>query len=122
MSTNSYIGILNPDKSVDMIYCHWDGYPEYNGRILKQYYNTEKKVRELLALGDLSVLDKEIGEKQDFDNPDRDKGWCLAYGRDRGESDTEAQRRVNVEHAKQGAHGDYLYIFDPATKKWSMYK
>ena len=34
MGTRSRIGIRNADDSVDSIYCHWDGYPDHNGRLL----------------------------------------------------------------------------------------
>jgi len=34
MSTRSNIGIVNGDGSVKAIYCHFDGYPAYVGRIL----------------------------------------------------------------------------------------
>ena len=87
MATRSYIGKLNPDNTVSYIYCHYDGYPEHNGVILQEHYSTPFKVDQLLALGDLSVLAEEIGDKQDFnDYVNRNRNWCLAYGRDRGES------------------------------------
>jgi len=56
MATRSTIAIRNADNTVTAIYCHWDGYLSYNGKILFENYNTEEKVRELIALGDLSVL------------------------------------------------------------------
>jgi len=56
MATRSFIGILNKDDSVDYIYCHWDGYPEHNGVLLNDFYNNEDTVRDLISLGDLSVL------------------------------------------------------------------
>lgn len=33
MATRSRIGIENQDGTVTSVYCHWDGYPENNGRI-----------------------------------------------------------------------------------------
>ena len=91
MSTNSRIGIYQKGE-IKSIYCHWDGYIEHNGEILNKFYTTEKDVRELIALGDLSVLGKRVGEKVDFDKMTfdpiyRDKydGQCVAYCRDRGE-------------------------------------
>ena len=84
MSTRSNIGIRNADGTIKYIYCHFDGYPEHNGKILTENYTNINRVNELLKLGDLSVLGKFIGEKQDFDNRVRD--YCLAYGRDRGET------------------------------------
>ena len=36
------------------MYHHWDGYPEWLGRILKTHYNTRDKVAELIDGGDMS--------------------------------------------------------------------
>ena len=40
MSTNSTINIQNEDGTVDSIYCHWDGYLEFNGKLLQQHYTS----------------------------------------------------------------------------------
>jgi len=48
MATTSRIAILNFDGSVDSIYCHYDGYPSHNGKILLKYYNDEMKIRKLI--------------------------------------------------------------------------
>jgi predicted CxxxxCH...CXXCH cytochrome family protein len=83
MSTRSRIGIINKDKTVTSIYCHFDGYPEGVGKTLKQHWMDTKKIKKLLKLGNLSILGKEIGKKQNFDSPSN-TDWCLTYGRDRG--------------------------------------
>ena len=54
MSTRSRIGIQLSDESVLSVYHHWDGYPEWLGRILKTHYNTKEKVAELIDGGDMS--------------------------------------------------------------------
>jgi len=56
MGTRSAIGKFNPNGTMTLIYCHWDGYPSYNGRILNEHYKTLEDVDKLLALGDLSSL------------------------------------------------------------------
>ena len=111
MATRSTIAIQNDDGTVTGIYCHWDGYLSYNGRILKENYNTEAKVRELIALGQLSALGETIGEKVDFNNaPD---GQCIAYGRDRGEIDSDAET-FNTWTALLNLSGqEYNYLFVP---------
>jgi len=55
MSTRSNIAYDTGD-SVRVVYCHSDGYLDYNGRILFEYYNSEEKARELINLGDFSSL------------------------------------------------------------------
>ena len=109
MATRSYIGVRNTDASVDYIYCHFDGYPEHNGAILTEYYSNINRVNELLNLGDLSVLGKFIGEKQDFDK--RVVGNCLAYGRDRGESNV-SKKNSGYDELITNQSVDYVYIFD----------
>jgi hypothetical protein len=109
MATRSYIGVRNTDASVDYIYCHFDGYPEHNGAILTEYYSNINRVNELLNLGDLSVLGKFIGEKQDFDK--RVVGNCLAYGRDRGESNV-SKKNSGYDELITNQNVDYVYVFD----------
>lgn len=109
MATRSYIGVRNTDASVDYIYCHFDGYPEHNGQILAEHYTNENRVGELLKLGDLSVLGKFIGEKQDFDK--RIVGNCLAYGRDRGESNV-GVKNTSYDKLIVDQSVDYVYVFD----------
>jgi len=112
MATRSYIGIRNLNDIVDYIYCHYDGYPSHNGAILTQHYDTLDKVKELLALGDLSILGPEVGEQQDFNNREtHNKNWCLAYGRDRGEKGTGA-KLGDFRTVISGVGVDYVYIFD----------
>ena len=114
MSTRSLIGATRPDGSVLAIYCHFDGYPEHNGRILARHYTDAAKVEALIALGDLSSLGPEIGEKHPFN--ERPDGVCTAYGRDRGETGTEARSYSSeIAFALALASGDsaaaYGYLF-----------
>lgn len=63
MGTRSRIAHYNSaDNVYSSIYCHWDGYPEYNGKILQEHYNTEEKVLALLQNGDMSALNPTIEE------------------------------------------------------------
>ena len=54
MATRSRIGIELKDGSILSAYHHWDGYPEWLGRILNTHYNTKEKVSELIDGGDMS--------------------------------------------------------------------
>jgi hypothetical protein len=54
MATRSRIGIMLADESVLSVYHHWDGYPEWLGRILQTHYNTREKASELIDGGDMS--------------------------------------------------------------------
>jgi hypothetical protein len=94
MGTRSLIGKVNSDETVTFVYCHWDGYPSYNGRILNEHYD-EEKLDQLLALGNISSLKENIGEKHDFN--ERIEGVTTFYGRDRGEKDQEAVTVDNLD-------------------------
>ena len=54
MATRSRIGIQLSDNSVLSVYHHWDGYPQWLGRILNTHYNTKEKVADLIDGGDMS--------------------------------------------------------------------
>lgn len=119
MGTRSSIGIQNEDGSVTAIYCHWDGYPSYNGRVLVDHYSDEAKVRELMALGDISSLDAEIGTKHDFDKAP--KGECNAYGRDRGEKDCEAKQFDSAKlYYANFPYGEIEYAYLFKNGEWTV--
>lgn len=108
MSTRSRIGIENADGTVTSIYCHWDGYPAHNGRILVEHYKTEAKINKLMKLGSLSCLGGEIGKKHDFNV--QIPNTCTAHGRDRGEKDTGPTISENATR-----------MFFDATEGWEEY-
>jgi hypothetical protein len=130
MATRSDIIVKRTDGQWARIYCHWDGYPEGVGKTLFEHYKTQEKCEALIALGDLSSLGEEIGEKHDFnwqgkyrnnrDHPEAQRlaVVCLFYGRDRGESDTEAKIFDNIHAAWPDADTgtEFTYVF--ADGKW----
>ena len=119
MSTRSRIAVKNQNGSYDSIYVHFDGYGHLP--ILNQFYSTEDKVRELINLGDLSVLGEEIGTKTDF-STFSGQDQCLAYGRDRGEKDTNFVNSVNfvwLINLASGCNAEYLYTFENG-KGWEQ--
>jgi len=54
MATRARIGIELKNGSVLSVYHHWDGYPEWLGRILKTHYNGKSLASELIDGGDMS--------------------------------------------------------------------
>ena len=125
MGTRSMIAIQNPySKDIRAVYCHWDGYLEHNGAILQKHYSASPKVNNLIALGDLSSLRAEIGEKHAFSQLDlceadreayeaQHGNSCTFYGRDRGE---DAPFKVfptlkKAEAYFEGSWCEYLYVF-----------
>ena len=134
MSTRSLIGIADDEGKVTFIYCHSDGYESYMVPVLTKAYRNEAKVRELVDLGDLSVLADEIGVKHPFYESFKPSSgavgdgydeytklygkMCLAYHRDRGEERGPTQAKSAEDAAmfllqmeRFGAEHAYLFKF-----------
>jgi len=122
MATRGNIGIINEDGSVTGIYVHWDSYPEHVGKLLLKHYNNSGIVNELMDLGNLSYLEKNLyceDNNHSWKNPA--EGVCVAYGRDRGETDVDYKMVNDVkEYLQKGAGVDHLYLFDPTINKWMI--
>lgn len=116
MSTRSIIGYKMDNGKIRNIYCHYDGYLSYNGRILLESYNTLDKVKELVSHGSLSYLESKvnpIGNNHTFGTPE--SGVCVYYGRDRGEDWEQVKYNDNtLEELLDGglSYIEYYYIFD----------
>ena len=112
MSTRGRIGMYLGNGNTISVYSHYDNYlVDGSGATLKLYYNDEDKIKELIAQGDISSLDKFIGEKHDFYN--RSNGWCTFYKRDRGEDGVDAVEMPLDDLAKAE---EYNYLWDG--KRW----
>jgi len=124
MSTNSRIAVMH-GTVCKSIYCHWDGYLAHNGAILQEHYDSSQ-ANQLVALGDLSSLRRDIGEKHAFSQFDVPKeeveafktlteDMCTFYGRDRGEKHTEHKVAVNFETFLEQCNmcgAEYYYIME----------
>ena len=126
MATRAVIGKLQTDGSgIKAIYLHSDGYLEHAGRILDEHYRDESKVDELIALGDLSAIDKNIGNKIEFGNYKlrAENKQCVAYCRDRGEKyahfDLLDSELDLIKFAKRSCDAEYVYMF--AFGYWYVY-
>ena len=122
MGTRSRIGVMHGDKCKS-IYCHWDGYLSHNGKILQEHYDSAK-ANHLVAMGDMSSLDENIGEKHPFSGYSgeedkalyaqaRENKWSTFYARDRGEAGTEfkvAQTFAEFLEQCDNCGAEYYYI------------
>lgn len=112
MGTRSTIALQNIENFyVTSIYCHWDGYLDHVGKLLLTHYNSESRVKELLALGNVSSLGPTLGEKHDFNI--RNEWATTFYGRDRGETEQEAVAYASVEEWLREGCQEYNYLFVP---------
>ena len=123
MSTRCMIGKVY-DGKVKAIYCHWDGYPSRTGKILDKYYTKDSVIDELLELGDISYLAKNVkpkpNETHSFENPVKDV--VVAYHRDRGE-DMYIREFENLTQLFDNAHDswcEFLYLW--RNNEWEIYE
>lgn len=124
MSTRSFIAKQIGDDKYKTVYCHNNGYPDGNGVILLKHYNTPEKVDALLALGDLSVLNERLypdpNKPHAFRYEERQEGVTVAYGRDRGDKNTEARLMSLSQLDAPENWTDYVYIFTPENE-WKYF-
>ena len=121
MATRSTISIHKNDGEILSVYCHWDGYYEYNGVILYNFYDTADKVKKLISYGSISSLGTEIGKKHDFM---KSYYGCTFYHRDRREEKdiqvyevhSDVNPYVNVDEE------EYNYMFVESKNAWLVKK
>lgn len=115
MATRSTITVRTGANERVQIYCHWDGYVDYNGLMLFKHYNHPTKAKNLVRLGDISSLREFIHPLKhiphDFYNPQGNV--TVAYGRDRGETGVEG---IVLTNAESGRSESYDYFYDGS--KW----
>ena len=113
MATRSRIGIEKENGTILSVYCHWDGYPSNNGRVLLESYTDKEKVSDLIELGSISSLQKNISPTLEtahhFDNPA--KNVVVAYHRDRGEKLDAPRVNASLEAFTKSDFEEYGYVF-----------
>ena len=121
MGTRSTIALEFADGTVEQVYCHWDGYLAYNGKMLLEHYSDPFKLRDLIDLGDISSLKPTIGTKHAFsqfevpmDGEAYDKLYgdmTTFYGRDRGETGVDSKKFVDFQdYLVRHQYEEYEYI------------
>ena len=119
MATRSRIGIQTESGEVKSIYCHWDGYPEHNGKILVNHYTDRAKVEALIELGDISLLDKSVECPKGHSFENAVDGHTVAYGRDRGETGVEARSDRSADSFFSSDIEEFGYLFTKEGE-WKM--
>ena len=118
MATRSRIGLQLSDDSIVSVYCHYDGYPAHNGRVLRTHYDTIEKVRELIDGGDMSCARTNAG----WNNETLPEVGPLYYS-SRGEDCPPRHDETMTEFFNNGEEFGYIYQngewFCYDTKTWS---
>ena len=122
MGTRSTIALEFADGTVEQVYCHWDGYLEHNGKILRDYYSNPFILRDLIDMGDISSLGRIVGTKHPFSPHEGETqkalyeaaveaGATTFYGRDRGETGVSAKQFKSYEdYVANHQYEEYEYI------------
>ncbi|HEX8218021.1 MAG TPA: hypothetical protein VF914_02280 [Chloroflexia bacterium] len=132
MGTRATIGVLNEDNSVEAIYLYWDGYPEWAGKRLVEYWSRFSKIRELFKLGDLRVIGKEIGAAHNSNDPavlDQYPDWCrfmlrdkYAWQEDPDDEPHDAELFSSVEEFLEAGEASYaLFAYLFKSGEWYVY-
>ena len=112
MGTRSRIGIQLADDSILSIYCHYDGYPEFNGVKLVENFNSRDAATELIDGGDMSSLWTNAGWNNEI-LPEVGPLYYSSRGHD-------TPPRLDATLGKYlGDNEEYAYLF--ANGKWVCY-
>ena len=96
MSTRSQIAIMDKGGSVRSVYCHSDGYLEWNGVKLANHYNSRELAEKLISNGNISVLYENCDGAPGHEWGNAVPGQTVFYGRDRGEKGQDARTYAGV--------------------------
>ena len=118
MSTNSIIALELSDGSFLSVYHHWDGYPEWLGRILNTHYADKESVIDLIDGGDMSSAWTDVG----WQNEKLPESGPLYYS-SRGENcpPQHAQNDTELFEQCENCGAEYVYIFEKVGARWICY-
>ena len=113
MATRSRIGIQLADESILSVYCHWDGYPQFNGVKLVEHFNSRDAVTELIDGGDISALWTNLG----WNNETLPETGPLYYS-GRGEDCPPRLDANKYDYLAEGEEYAYIYTLN---NEWVCY-
>jgi hypothetical protein len=90
------------------VYCHFDGYPDGVGKMLKEHYTEPQKIKELLANGDMSSLGETVQK--------------TVFYKDRGEDlhITKTRSFDELVDRARSVGAEYVYLFSDSV--WDYFK
>lgn len=114
MSTRANIAIQRKDGTVETVYNHSDGYPEYLGDLLLEHYTNEQDADQtrqmlemILNLGDISFLDEKLQNSRFYNT------W-----RNEGTSKRVYSTLEEFNNYILDSDRDYVYVWNEETAKW----
>ena len=61
MATRALIGFIDDNRNLVATYNHYDGYPEYLGKVLDKHFNSDDKAEKVANVGYISSIDIDTG-------------------------------------------------------------
>ena len=116
MATRARIGIELKNGSVLSVYHHWDGYPEWLGRVLKTHYNARSLAAELIDGGDMSCCWTD--ERWNSNGTAKNAEYGPQYYSERGD---DCPPRLDADLAEYLQNGEeYAYVYTQS-EGWLCY-
>lgn len=94
------------------IYCHWDGYPQYVGVMLRDHYSHDGELQVLLGRGSISSLLTPGGR----DLGGNDGEWKLFQ-----EPAVQFDFLSDMLSHADGSGCEHAYVWDASTREWEHY-
>ena len=94
------------------IYCHWDGYPQYVGVMLRDHYSHDGEVQVLLGRGNISSLLTPGGR----DMGGNDSEWQVF-----GEPAVQFDFLSDMLSHADGSGCEHAYVWDASKREWEHY-
>ena len=112
MSTSARIAKREDDGTVRSVYCHFDGYPSYAGKLLRHHYTDPEIVDIVMNFGNFSALEQHVSD-------------ISFYITAPSPMDERAMRHAStgdfLEYGSKSA-SEYLYLFDQGRWRcWSTW-
>ena len=117
MATRSFITIKHKDNTYSGVYCHWDGGPDHNGKILTKDYQARSKVVDLIDGGDMSSLKTNTTWESTFkeDAYTNTREEQPLYYKKRGDEDVDPKHFKTYQQMYKYAKNsgcEFIYTFD----------
>lgn len=86
-----------------------EGYPEYTGKLLNRYFHEPDQINDLLALGDLKVLDEGLEATKNYQLDSKCKG------------PKQIRFVGSSTDLTEDAFVDYFYVYKADEHKWFLF-